>query len=196
MKPTSKTCHAVRILLELAHHGDAHPMRASELSVIIGISTKLMEKIVRPLKVAGMLKSLRGASGGYVLDRDPKAITLADILTAMEGAVFKPQCCEADSECRLLDSCPTGAIWSDIALQMEQRFRAITLAELMTDAREDGPSRAARAAHASRSADEPDGTKPWTDACAGPGRSRISRRRKPGAGQTAPRMPGRPRPAR
>ncbi|MDQ7834994.1 MAG: Rrf2 family transcriptional regulator [Humidesulfovibrio sp.] len=196
MKPTARTCHATRILLELAHHGDSPPMRASELSVIIGISGKLLEKIVRPLKTAGMLKSLRGATGGYILGRTPQTITLADILTTMEGAVFKPQCCEADIDCLLIDGCPTGNIWSGIARQMEQRFQAITLADLMVDSREACPSRAARmarAAHASRAACEAHSPKPWRDVSVATGRSRLSRRRKPGSGQTAPRQPGRPR---
>jgi Rrf2 family protein len=171
-------------------------MRASELSVIIGISIKLMEKIVRPLKGAGMLKSLRGASGGYVLGCDPKTITLADVLTTMEGAVFKPQCCEADIDCLLIEGCPTGSIWSDIASQMEQRFRAITLADLMVDSREACPSRAvrvARAAHASRSVSETDSEKPWCDAGAAAGKRKLYRRRKPGVGLTAQRRIGRPR---
>lgn len=196
MKPTARTCHATRILLELAHLEGSNPMRASELSVIIGISGKLLEKIVRPLKTAGLLKSLRGASGGYILGRTPQAITLADILTTMEGAVFKPQCCEADIDCLLIEGCPTGNIWSDIAHQMEQRFRDITLANLMVDSREACPSRAARVAratHASRVASETHIQKPWRDASAATGRSRLSRRRKPGSGQTAPRQPGRPR---
>ncbi|PKN06741.1 MAG: hypothetical protein CVU73_15210 [Deltaproteobacteria bacterium HGW-Deltaproteobacteria-8] len=196
MKPTARTCHATRILLELAHHGDCHPMRASELSVIIGISGKLLEKIVRPLKGAGLLKSLRGATGGYILGRPAQTITLADILTTMEGAVFKPQCCEADIDCLLIEACPTGSIWGDIARQMEQRFRAITLADLMTDSREACPSRAARVAratHAARAVIETDSQKPWRDASVAAGRSRLSRRRKPGSGQTAPRLMGRPR---
>lgn len=166
-------------------------MRASELSVIIGISIKLLEKIVRPLKAAGLLKSVRGAAGGYILGREPRTITLADILTTMEGAVFKPQCCEADADCLLIEGCPTGSIWIDIARQMELRFSATTLAELMTDSREACPSRAARAARVARSVRETD-NQPRRDAAAA-GRSRLSRRRKPGSGQTAPRLMGRPR---
>lgn len=168
-------------------------MRASELSVIIGISIKLLEKIVRPLKSAGLLQSLRGATGGYILGRDPRAISLADILTTMEGAVFKPQCCEADVDCLLIEGCPTGNIWSEISRQMEARFRAITLADLMVDSRSTCPSRAARVARAARAPREADPQTPWRDAATAAGRTRLSRRRKPGSGLYAPRLPGRPR---
>lgn len=193
MKPSARTCHATRILLELAHHGDGHPMRASELSIIIGISIKLLEKIVRPLKKAGLLRSLRGATGGYILGRIPAAITLADILSTIEGAVFKPQCCEADTDCLLIEGCPTGSIWIEIARQMEERFRATTLADLMVDSREACPSRAARAARAARAVREAESKLPRREVGAVMGRSRLSRRRKPGSGQSAPRLMGRPR---
>lgn len=195
MKPTARTCHATRILLELAHLEGSHPMRASELSVIIGISGKLLEKIVRPLKAAGLLKSIRGATGGYILGRTPQTITLADVLTTMEGAVFRPQCCEADTDCLLMEGCPTGNIWSDIAQQMEQRFRSITLSNLMIDSREACPSRAARVAREAHSARAERGNyrkAPWRDASAATGKSRLARRRKPGSGQNVSRV-ARPR---
>jgi len=189
MKPTTRTCHATRILLELAHNGDGRPLRASALSVGIGISIKLLDKIVRPLKAAGLIRSVRGAAGGYVLGRTPAAISLADILVAMEGAVFKPQCCEADADCLLMDGCPTGAIWVDIARHMEARFRATTLADFLASPREVCPARAARSAREA----EPllarsSAPRSWS-------RSRISRRRKPGTGHPAQRLTARPRPA-
>lgn len=187
MKPTARTCHATRILLELAHHGHEQPMRASVLSVTIGISIKLLEKIVRPLKDAGLIKSVRGATGGYVLGRPPRAITLADVLTTMEGAVFKPQCCETDADCLLMPGCPTGGIWIDIARTMELKFQATTLADFMVQPRESCPSRAARTALPAAVQARHD--KPVLARTCG----RISRRRKPGSGLPAPRPLGRPR---
>ena len=162
-------------------------MRASMLSVTIGISIKLLEKIVRPLKDAGLVHSVRGATGGYVLGRPPAQITLADVLTSMEGAVFKPQCCEADADCPLMEGCPTGSIWTDIARHLEQKFRATTLADFMVQPRENCPSRAGRAARVAAV------TGLRLEPAAPKGSSRISRRRKPGSGQIAPRVHARPR---
>lgn len=193
MKPTARTCHATRILLELAHNGAAGPLRASALSVSIGISIKLLEKIVRPLKSAGLIRSVRGATGGYVLGRAPAEITLADILTTMEGAVFKPQCCEADADCLLMESCATGSIWVDIARHMEAKFRATTLADFMTQPREVCPSRAGRAGRAARAGHEAEAAQARFEPGHAWGRSRISRRRKPGSGPAALRSGARPR---
>lgn len=190
MKPTARTCHATRILLELAHHGLETPMRASVLSVTIGISIKLLEKIIRPLKSTGLIRSVRGATGGYVLGRRPELITLADVLTTMEGAVFKPQCCEADADCLLMEGCPTGGVWIDIARHMEMKFRATTLADFMTGPRDTCPSRSARTDRAARA-----GAAPETKDEPAPTRvrNRLARRRKPGSGLPAPRPTGRPR---
>ncbi|MBI5519959.1 MAG: Rrf2 family transcriptional regulator [Desulfovibrio sp.] len=196
MKPTARTCHATRILLELAHHGHQSPMRASVLSVTIGISIKLLEKIIRPLKGAGLLKSVRGATGGYILGRDPSLITLADVLTTMEGAVFKPQCCESDTDCLLMEGCPTGSVWVDIARHMEMKFRATTLADFMNGPADTCPSRKARTDRAARVAREqtPDTAPEKTgDHAQAKGRGRVARRRKPGSATPAFRPAGRPR---
>jgi rrf2 family protein (putative transcriptional regulator) len=132
MKPTAQTSHATRILFELAHHEQEPPLRASKLSEATGISVKLLEKVIRPLKSAGLVKGVRGATGGYVLGRAPAEITLADVLITMEGAVFKPQCCRADADCDLGRGCPAGGVWSGLAHGMEMQFRSATLADFMT----------------------------------------------------------------
>ena len=193
MKPTARTCHATRILLELAHHGQQPPLRASRLSVAMGISIKLLEKIVRPLKAAGLIKSVRGATGGYVLGREPARITLADILTTMEGAVFRPQCCETDADCLLMEGCPTGSVWVGIARHMEEKFRATTLADFMREPGQRCPSRAAESAPGGRL----EAASHETRHEAAPmmlGRARLARRRrKPGSTAPAARPIGRPR---
>lgn len=147
MKPTARTCHATRALLELAHHGSAEPMRASRLCVRMGISCKLLEKIVRPLKEAGLVKSVRGATGGYVLALPPQEITLARVLTVMEGAVFTPQCCETDSDCQLISGCPTGRVWVEISRRIEESFNATSLADLMSTPKEGCPGESASSRH-------------------------------------------------
>ncbi len=131
MKPTTRTCHATRILLELANHDAQAPLRASALCAAVGISSKLLEKIVRPLRAAGLVRSARGATGGYVLGAEPQDITLARILTVMEGAVFTPQCCESDTDCQLIMGCPTGRVWVEISQKIEESFNATSLADLM-----------------------------------------------------------------
>lgn len=199
MKPTARTCHAMRILLELAHHGPTPPLRATNLSAAAGISGKLLEKIVRPLKVAGLVRGLRGATGGYTLGREPSAITLADILTAMEGAVFRPQCCEADADCLLMAGCPTGSVWIGIAGRIETAFRETTLADFMRDPSQRCPARAAQTGDArdGREALHAGGpAAPTRKAQAAPplARARLARRRrKTGGGQSAARLAARPR---
>lgn len=154
MKPTTRTCHATRVLLELAKHGDQTPLRASALCAAVGISIKLLEKIVRPLRAAGLVRSARGATGGYVLGCEPGEITLAKVLTIMEGAVFTPQCCETDTDCQLLTGCPTGRVWVEISRKIEESFSATSLADLMRTPKQGCPGEraSARAAQARQAA--------------------------------------------
>lgn len=192
MKPTAKTCHAMRVLLELAHHGPAAPLRATNLSAAVGISIKLLDKIVRPLKAAGLVLGVRGATGGYMLGREPREISLSDILTAMEGAVFKPQCCEADADCLLMPQCSTGSVWIRIADRIETAFRETSLADFMREPGEHCPARGKQASR-TQAAEEPSVGQVATMARrieAAPLFARIRltrRRRKTGGGRSATR---------
>lgn len=186
MKPTARTCHATRALLELAHHGRSEPMRASALCVRMGISCKLLEKIVRPLKEAGLVKSVRGATGGYVLALPPQEISLGRILCVMEGAVFTPQCCETDSDCQLIMGCPTGRVWVEISRQIEESFNATSLADLMSTPKEGCPGESARSRHsAAQTASQ--------GAAQEPEAGRLARRKRPRAMAFSLRNPGRNR---
>jgi Rrf2 family protein len=185
MKPTARTCHATRTLLELAHHGQHEPMRASTLCVRLGISSKLLEKIVRPLKEAGLVKSVRGATGGYMLAQPPADISLGRVLCVMEGAVFTPQCCESDTDCQLMGGCPTGRVWIEISRAIEESFNATTLAGLMATPKAGCPGETARAnarAAASQNPSLHDGAEP-----AGP---KLVRRKRPRPLSFVPRLSG------
>ena len=86
MKISAKAEYACLAALALARHGpDAPPLRIRQISESFDIPERYLVQILLQLKGAGLVSSLRGASGGYRLARDPSKISLSEILAAIEG---------------------------------------------------------------------------------------------------------------
>lgn len=86
MRVSAKADYAVRAAAELAAAaGRARPLKREEIATAQGIPSKFLETILLELKHAGLIKSQRGASGGYSLARPPADISVADVIRAVEG---------------------------------------------------------------------------------------------------------------
>jgi Rrf2 family protein len=133
MKLSAPSCHAVQVLLELARRKDRPPVQASWLSGRLGVSVRFIEKVVRPLKEAGLVASLRGAAGGYSLSRSPESISLAEVVRAMDGAFFRAQCREGGQECGRSGACLLGRLWNDMAGLVERELSRMSLAALLAE---------------------------------------------------------------
>lgn len=131
MKLSARTRYAARLLLDLAQSQDDKPICASLLSENTDISVQFIEQILRPLKKAGYIKSLRGAGGGHILKVDPADISIGDIVRAMEGPVSIAKCGLAPDTCDRTDDCRTRAVWLHISNVVERELDAITLADLV-----------------------------------------------------------------
>ncbi len=94
-----------------------------------GISDKYLEQIVTQLARAGLVRSVRGAGGGYLLTRDMKDYTVGDILRPLEGSLAPVEC--AGSGCGRLDRCVTAEVWQQIAKAVDGVVDNITLADLV-----------------------------------------------------------------
>lgn len=128
----STTAHyASRLLAHLAMSDSDKPVPAAALSDSTGISVKFIEKIIRPLKSAGFVRSVRGASGGHMLCIRPEDVTLGQVLRVVEGGVQPPQCCP-DHMCGEHD-CAARSAWNNVTRALEQTLESITLADLMKE---------------------------------------------------------------
>lgn len=100
-----------------------------------------LEQILLALKGAGLVRSKRGVGGGYVLAREPEAITLAQIVSAVDGPIVagdfgEPHqngACDHDGQCVLL------AVWADVGEHMRQLLESQSLADIASVARGQGP---------------------------------------------------------
>ena len=95
------------------------------------ISGKYLSLIVIPLRTAGLIKSLRGAHGGYSLARTPGEITLCDIVEALDGETCLVRCVKQPSTCSRAAICPTRDIWSVLGDRIRESMKSITIAELV-----------------------------------------------------------------
>jgi Rrf2 family protein len=94
------------------------------------ISIRYLEQIIIPLKINKLVKSIRGAGGGYILARHPSQIKLSDILNSLEGTMSLVECVEDDDYCKRIDVCATHEIWKEASSMLQDYFESLTLQDL------------------------------------------------------------------
>lgn len=117
-------------MIDLAYSGEDTCMSIKDIAEKEQLSDKYLEQIINLLSKKGLVKSVRGARGGYLLTRKPEDITVEDILLATEGSLA-PVACAADNDmCDKYCDCATSVIWSEIYKAIVGVVRNITLADL------------------------------------------------------------------
>jgi Rrf2 family protein len=131
MRSSAKAEYACVAMLELAaNFAESHPLRIKAIAEAQGIPPRFLVQILLQLKTAGLVISVRGASGGYQLARPPEAITLASVINAIDDRALAPR--SALSEAKR--SPAVGillAIWQDMQAEEQRAMQRITLAELV-----------------------------------------------------------------
>lgn len=129
MRITAKTDYAVRAMAELAAANEA-PLTAEELSVRQSIPVRFLFGILRELRLAHLVRSVRGPAGGYVLAQPADEITLASVIRAMDGPLANVR------DLRLSDLEYPGAaavlpdVWRAVRTSLRQVLETTTFAEL------------------------------------------------------------------
>lgn len=136
MKLSTRGRYGVRLMLELALHYGEGPVLLKDIAEHQGISEKYLWQLINPLKTTGLVNSLRGAHGGYVLGRTPEAISLKEILRILEGSLCLVDCVDDPSFCERSPSCITREIWSEASRNMQQTLEETTLATMVAKQKE------------------------------------------------------------
>lgn len=131
MKISTKGRYALRLMLDLAiQPGDsAVPLR--DVAERQEISDKYLEQIVTQLARGGLVRSVRGAGGGYLLTRTPEEYTVGEILRQLEGNLAPVSCVSGGSCCGRTDRCVTLEVWQQIQDAVDGVVDNITLADLV-----------------------------------------------------------------
>ena len=130
----SKACeYGVRAMLYLASatHGTYVASRA--ISDDLGLPYSFFAKVVQTLAHAGLLSSQRGPSGGVALAKDPSEITLAEVVTAIDGGALFTECVLGLPGCGQQKPCPLHAQWAITRDRIHELFHTATIASLMED---------------------------------------------------------------
>ncbi len=130
MKLSTRGRYAFRMMLELALNEQGRPVLLREIARKQNMSTRYLEQLSHNLKNAGLIKSIRGKQGGFLLNRPPEKITLLDIFQASEGMPVIVDCVEDPGVCRKNSQCATQEIWKSISRLITDLLARQTLAEL------------------------------------------------------------------
>ncbi len=133
MKVSTKGRNALRLMIDLGLNSvDGSYISLKDISKRQGISVKYLEQIVTPLSRSGMLRSARGAQGGYRLAKNPKEYTAGQILRAMEGSLAPIACLEfLPNECERYDKCATIEFWEGMNKVITDYVDSVTLDQLI-----------------------------------------------------------------
>ena len=130
MKVNTKVRYGLRAMVEVAEKGKFEPVRTSELAKSQSVSVKYLEALMVKLKKAGLVTSVRGNKGGYLLAKKASTITAYDIFLALDESLEIVPCLCDDKLCERDEFCGTKEVWSDLASSMEKKLRAIRLDSL------------------------------------------------------------------
>ena len=134
MRLTTKSRYGTRMVLDLALNSTGSPVRLSEISKRQGISLKYLEKLIRELKMAGLVKSVRGPYGGYMLAKPTKDISVGDIVRVLEGSETITDCTENDDvcgRCTQAGECMTQYIWAETGKAMFEKLDSFKIDQLI-----------------------------------------------------------------
>jgi Rrf2 family protein len=118
------------LLVDLARNHIQGPIQIGDISKRQNISVKYLEQIIRPLKKADLVTSIRGPKGGHVLARKPDKITLGEIVRLLEGQSEPVECISEPEKCPMSDDCLVRLAWQEATRAFYGKLDTITIANL------------------------------------------------------------------
>jgi len=136
MKISTRGRYGIRAMVDLAsNNGKCKSIRSIAKSQ--GLSETYLEQLFMPLKRAGLIESIRGAQGGYRLNRPMEEITAGEILEVLEGSLYPTECLSGhdDSGCgsHYCDTCVAKRLWATLYKQSSDLLESVTLADMVSD---------------------------------------------------------------
>jgi len=134
MQITRQADYAVRAVLHLAKVGGTERSATSVIAREQNIPPSFLAKIISQLSIAGLLHTSRGARGGVILARDPKDITLLEVVEAIDGPIQLNECVGDSGACMFDKACPIKPVWCDAQEELVRRLKATNFADLLSKA--------------------------------------------------------------
>ncbi len=131
MQITRQADYAVRAVLYLARLGGNERAATSSVAEEQRIPPSFLAKIISQLSIAGLLHTSRGARGGVTLAREPKEITLLEVIEAIDGPIQLNECVGEDPNCTFDEGCPLRSVWCDAQEVLVKRLKGTNFQQLL-----------------------------------------------------------------
>ena len=132
MQITRQADYAVRAVLYLSRLGTNQRAATSEVAQEQKIPPSFLAKIISQLSIAGLLHTSRGARGGVTLAREPKEITLLEVVEAIDGPIQLNECVGENGICTFDSDCPLRPVWCEAQDELVTRLKGTSFAQLMS----------------------------------------------------------------
>ncbi|MBW2092418.1 MAG: Rrf2 family transcriptional regulator [Deltaproteobacteria bacterium] len=136
MKLSTKTRYGARLLFDLARHYGQGPVNIGDIAKRQDISVKYLEQIIRPLKKADLVESVRGPKGGHVLAKNPSEISLGQIVRLLESGDELVECVEDPIKCERSSDCCVRRAWQEATIALYDKLNSTFLTDLLKYERE------------------------------------------------------------
>ncbi|UOF91610.1 Rrf2 family transcriptional regulator [Fodinisporobacter ferrooxydans] len=136
MKVSNRTEYGLRALVCLAKLSNGSPVPLRVIAENEDISEQFLDQIFLTLRRAQLVRSIRGANGGYMLEREPKDITMGEVVRTLEGSISPMACATEDMPenfCSRSQFCDTRSVWAKLAESMARALDGISLADVLND---------------------------------------------------------------
>jgi Rrf2 family transcriptional regulator, cysteine metabolism repressor len=136
MKLSTRTRYAMRAVLELADNYGKGPLQTRVIAKNQEISIKYLEQIMAALKSMGLIRSQRGAKGGYILANPPEKIKLSDVFDVFEGPVVTVECVGNEKYCDKAGNCVARQVWAEVQRAVRNVLQGTTLQDVIEKSKE------------------------------------------------------------
>ncbi|MEJ2698292.1 MAG: Rrf2 family transcriptional regulator [Desulfuromonadales bacterium] len=136
MRLSTKAQYAVRAMVSLNLNAGSAPITLRDISHREDISLTYLEQLFVKLRRKGIVDSVRGPGGGYVLARAASEIRVDQIIDSVEETLVPVSCMEDDGTCRCTDQCVTHTVWQGLGEKIRHFLASITLEDLTREARQ------------------------------------------------------------
>ena len=131
MRLSTKGRYGARAMLDLALNSGEGPILLRDIARRQEVSEKYLEHSITALRKAGLVRSIRGARGGYLLARLPSEIRLSEIMEVLEGSMAPVECVDDPQVCQRAQLCVTRDIWAKMKEATDNILESITLQDMV-----------------------------------------------------------------
>ena len=131
MKLTTKSRYAVTAMLDIAYHDKGNPISLPEIADRQNISLSYLEQLFSRLKRSGLVESIKGPGGGYMLSKDADEIVISEVIQAVDEDL-ETTACNGKSNCHNNHQCISHNLWQDLGTEIKNFLSDITLQQVIS----------------------------------------------------------------